>query len=402
MANVVYRNTNDLCQNNYYFALSTPSSCNPTNLPTSHTGIADSGASGNYFASNAPVANLNPTAPSVGVRVANGLPVRSVASATLASAPSLPPAAMQGHAMPSFPHTLIGLGPFADLGCQIIFSKHAVLVIHLDGHSILNGWREQDGPCLWRFPLKATMPILPEFTNYEKPGPHGSTADSKRPSTSPPQATKPSLLVSALSEKYEEPGPHGSAANFLVPPPTDPIQCPTALPLPPPAHLLTATPPAQPYPSQGCLAINQKGHACSVTYMYGVAQALVLAAQSTKTPFNPRSLDLPSIGALIGFYHACLGFPAKQTSLNTIKASNCDSFDGLTYSNAARYCPDADETILGHLAQQRQNVHSTKPHPPALNLTLLLPAIAPKEPELPSNEVHIHVAPISKLYTDNT
>ncbi len=65
--------------------------------------------------------------------------------------------------MPSFPHILIGLGPFVDLGCQIDFFKHAVLVIHPDGHSILNGWREQDGPHLWRFPLKATMPILPEF-----------------------------------------------------------------------------------------------------------------------------------------------------------------------------------------------------------------------------------------------
>ncbi len=154
-----------LCQNNYYFALSTPPSCNLTNLPTSHTGIADSSASGIYFASNAPVANLNPTAPSIGVRVANGLPVQSVASAMLASAPSLPPAAMQGHVMPSLLHTLIGLGPFANLGCQIVFSKHAVLVIHLDGHSILDGWRKQVGPCLWRFPLKTTMPILPEFDN---------------------------------------------------------------------------------------------------------------------------------------------------------------------------------------------------------------------------------------------
>jgi hypothetical protein len=341
-------------------------------------------------------------APSVGVCMANGLPVQSVASAMLASALPLPPAAMQGHVMPSFPHTLSGLGPFADLGCQIVFSKHAVLVIHPDGHSILDGWREQDSPRLWRFPLKATMPILPEFANYKKPAPRESTADFKRPSTSPPQATKPNLLVSALSEKYEEPGPRGNAANFLVPPPTDPIQCPTALPLPPWARPLTATPPAQPHPSQGCLAINQEGTACSVTYMYGAAQALALAAQSTKTPFDPQSLDLPSIGALVGFYHACLGLPAKQTWLDAIKASNCDSFDGLTYSNVARFCPDADETILGHLAQQRQNVRSTKPHPPALNFALLLPAIAPKVPELPSNEVHIRVVPISKLYTDDT
>jgi hypothetical protein len=123
MANVAYCTSNDLCKNNYYYALSTPSSCNPNHLPSSHTGIANSGASGIHFLPAAPMANLNPKAPSVGVRVANGLPERSVASATLASVPSLPPAAMQGHVMPSFPHTLIGLGPFANLGCQIILPR---------------------------------------------------------------------------------------------------------------------------------------------------------------------------------------------------------------------------------------------------------------------------------------
>ncbi len=48
--------------------------------------------------------------------------------------------------MPSFPHTLIGLGPFADLGCSIVFTKTAVNVIDPDGQSILEGWREQEGP----------------------------------------------------------------------------------------------------------------------------------------------------------------------------------------------------------------------------------------------------------------
>ncbi len=102
------------------------------------------------------VSNLNLQAPAIGVRVANGLPEQSVANATLASAPSLPPAAMQGHVMPSFSHTLIGLGPFANLGCQILFTKTAVSIIHPDGHTILEGWREVDDLCLWRFLLQAT------------------------------------------------------------------------------------------------------------------------------------------------------------------------------------------------------------------------------------------------------
>ena len=84
------------------------------------------------------------------------------------------------------------------------------------------------------------------------------------------------------------------------------------------------------------------GQACLVTYMYGAAQAMALLSQSSKTPFDPRSLDLPNMAALVGFYHACLGFPVKQTWLDTIKAANCNTFDGLTYSNAAWYCPDSD------------------------------------------------------------
>ena len=228
MANLVYRDYDNLLKNNYYFALSSTAASNPTQLPPSHTGIADSGASGIYFASNAPVANLNYSAPAIGVRVANGLPVTSVASATLAATPSLPPAAMQGHVMPSFPHTLIGLGPFADLGCKIVFTKMAVSVIHPDGHSILEGWREHNGPCLWRFPLQPTKP--PETP----PTCHPPVVDSSHrgcngsPSQVPPTAgstpsllpvmplpiTKPRLLVAALSEQYAEPGQRRSAANF--------------------------------------------------------------------------------------------------------------------------------------------------------------------------------------------
>jgi hypothetical protein len=155
MANLVFCNGNQLLKYNYYFALSTTPAQNPTQLLFFHTGIANSGTSGFYFAPGAPVTNLYLRALTVGVQVANGLPEQSVANATLASAPSFPPAAMQGHVMPSFPHTLIGLGPFAILGCQIVFTKTAVSV-NLDGHTILKGWREVDSPRLWRFPLQAT------------------------------------------------------------------------------------------------------------------------------------------------------------------------------------------------------------------------------------------------------
>ncbi len=112
-------------------------------------------------------------------------------------------------------------------------------------------------------------------------------------------------------------------------------------------------------------------------------------------------MDLLSIGTLVGFYHACLGFPVKQTWLEAIKAGNCDLFDGLTYSNVSQYCPDANKTILGHMAQQCQNVRSTKPKSdpsPAL-VPLSQP---PATVDSPSNQVFIKVHPLSRLYTDDT
>jgi hypothetical protein len=123
MANEVYCNNSNLCKDNYYYALATEFVPNPPPmLPAHHTGFADSGCNGHYFTLNAPVANYNPQAPTVGVRVANGCPKCLVASDTLASATALLPAALPGHVMPNFPHTLISLGLLANQDCTIVFT----------------------------------------------------------------------------------------------------------------------------------------------------------------------------------------------------------------------------------------------------------------------------------------
>jgi len=253
---------------------------------------------------------------------------------------------MLGHVMPSFPHTLIGLGPFADQGCQIIFTKTAVTVYHPDGHPILSGWRDETGPRLWHFPL--TMEAAQDASDDAAPQP---------------------------------------------PIPSSPLCAPPA------AIDRTITPlPGQLHPSHDILATSTSGAACSVYYIYGAAQAVALASRAAGTPFDPRSLDLPSIDALVGFYHACLGFPVKQTWLDAIKVGNCDTFEGLAYANAAKYCPDADEMILGHLAHQRQNVRSTKPKQP-----MPVPLVAlPTPAATASNQVFIVTQPLSKLSTDDT
>ncbi len=154
-----------MCKNNYYYALATTFVPNPPpTLPAHHTGIADSGSNGHIFTPDAPVANYNPQVPTVGVRMANGCPERLVASATLASATSLPPAALLGHVMPSFPYTLIGLGQFANQDCTIVFTQTAVTVYHPDGHPILSGWQDETGPCLWHFALTTKAPIPQDAT----------------------------------------------------------------------------------------------------------------------------------------------------------------------------------------------------------------------------------------------
>jgi hypothetical protein len=193
---------------------------------------------------------------------------------------------MSGHVMPSFPHTLIGLGPFADQGCKIVFDKTLVIVYLSDGHPILNGWQDIDGPQLWQFPLTTPPPL---------------------PAQLPPLAPLAGGLSAAM------------AAGL-------------------------------PHLSQGFWATSTTGEDIQVKFLRGATQSMAMAAHASSTTYNPRTLDLPSMGALVSFYHACLGFPVKQTWLDAIKAGNCDTFNGLTYSNVARYCPNSNKTILGHLA----------------------------------------------------
>jgi hypothetical protein len=243
----------------------------------------------------------------------------------------------------------------------IAFSESTtqIAIQNPDSHPILLVWQDETGPRLWHFPLTA-------------------------------EATNPQDETFATAPQPPIPTP----APLLAPPPRITRLTPPASTVILPAVSVSS----HPHPSQSVLATDTFGIACLVYYLYGAAQAVALAARAAGTPFDSRSLDLPSIGALVGFYHACLGFPVKQTLLNAIKAGNCDTFKGLTYSNAAKYCPDADEMIMGHLAQQRQNVRSTK-----AKLTSLPPLVVLPPPiEAPSNQVFVATKPLSKLFTDNT
>ena len=97
----------------------------------------------------------------------------------------------------------------------------------------------------------------------------------------------------------------------------------------------------------------------------------------------------------MAFIHAAAGYPVRSTWLKAIGSGNYSTWLGLTLANSTKYCPNATETLLGHLVQKRQGVRSTKMKAPASLQQHILPQVK-------SNELHMFVTPISKLYTDDT
>jgi hypothetical protein len=158
----------------------------------------------------------------------------------------------------------------------------------------------------------------------------------------------------------------------------------------------------RPLPSHNIQATSAAGEDISVMFLYEATHAMAMTAQASSTAYNPQTLNLPSISTIVSFYYACLGFLVKQTWLEAIKARNCNTFNGLTFSNVARYCPDVYKTILEHLVQQHQNVRLTKPKQPKPSSPPALPTTAPSYADEPSNQVFITVFPLSKLYMDDT
>jgi hypothetical protein len=294
--------------------------------------------------------------------VANGRAERSIASATLASVPALSPAAMRGHVMPSFTNSLIGLGPFVDTGHTVVFAATGVSVIRPDGHSILDGWREAAGPRLWRFPLTPTQEKPEEVHDtrnvaFERPHPEDTQEDSPEPPTNSknrqvqflPKVDKYISTESGLGNQ-EPATPTPSAKRPCKRKPkrrrrTTPLVTEPITP-PPPA----TTPPTLNVSDQHFEAVDNHGQACYVTYMYGANQAMAMAVETTKTgkPFDPRSIDLPSIGALVGFYHACAGFPVKHTWLKAIKAGNYNFSASHRPTRARNFCERTRNLSASH------------------------------------------------------
>jgi hypothetical protein len=139
--------------------------------------------------------------------------------------------------MPSFPHSLIGWGPFTNQDCKIVFDKKSVTVFHPNGHPILKGWHDLDGSRLWQLPLTGSPP--------------------------PPVLRPPLALVSV--------GPSATMLAF------------------------------QPLSSHGIQATSAAVEDISVVFLYEATHPIPMTAQASSTTYNPQTLHFPSISTLVSF-----------------------------------------------------------------------------------------------------
>ena len=237
-----------------------------------------------YFSADAPIVNVDLSAPKVTVGTVTGQSQQSTVTGELNFPKIASGFRVTGHIVPGFRHTLIGVGPLCDADCTVTFTRAVVIVRDARGMPVLTGWRKNSGPQLCRIALQPDEENLPRIPNTS----HRTTL-----------------------EAYS-------------------------------------------------------------------------------------AYDLPSVEALILYFHALTGYPVRSIWLKDISAGNYSSWPGLTLANATKYCPLAITTIMGHLVQKRQEVRSTKPKIPATSSPV------PKLPQVRSNELHLQVTPISKLYADDT
>ena len=326
-------------------------SCSPplTSTLTSTTAIADTGASDHYFTTDAPLLDINPAGPRTTIRTATGEAKASSATAVLAI-PAIPTlAARTGHIIPGFTNNLLSLGKLCDADCSAYLDKRQMVIHDNTGKEILKGIREPTGARLWR------VNITPPQTNLQPPLP-AQVPHHKQPHKNPnPTTDKPQQQVPHHTQPHKKPNPTTKK-------PQQHTDTPPHLPLP------TTDKPQLPIPTPNKPATTT----------------------ITRTTTHARAYDLPSVPALIAYLHAAAGFPVKSTWLAAIKRGAYATWPGLTAGLVARYCPDAPETVKGHMAQPRQHIRSTQLTQPRTALTH------------PQDSVELHELPLNHLFTDDT
>ena len=137
---------------------------NENSFPQHHTAIVDSGATHIYIAPNGPHVPLDTSAATIKVGTANVQVAISAGKATLPIPQLEADFPTTGYIMPDFTNTLICVGPIFDANCTVVFQKKDLTVLSTEGTPILQGWRENKLPRLWRFYLKPNDRSIQNYT----------------------------------------------------------------------------------------------------------------------------------------------------------------------------------------------------------------------------------------------
>ena len=121
----------------------------------------------------------------------------------------------------------------------------------------------------------------------------------------------------------------------------------------------------------------------------------------TTTLQDFSAYDLPSVKALIQYFHAAAGFPVCDTRLENINAGNFVLWPVLIYHNAANTYPTIKGTLKGHIVQVLKWIRTTKLKPTRIKCKQPETNSLPRD-KTPLQELHIKVEHIRKLHTDDT
>ena len=125
---------------------------------SSYRAFADTGASGTYLTTSAPIIPVPTTSPPIHVGVPNGTYLQSSAQCKL-DFPMLPEEAQQAHILPGLTMgSLLSIGRLCDAGCIATFDQHKVNIFK-DDTLLLSGSRDP-ATKLWSIPL--TSPTFEE------------------------------------------------------------------------------------------------------------------------------------------------------------------------------------------------------------------------------------------------
>ena len=106
-----------------------------------------------YIAPQALHGPINTASPKIHVGTSNGQVVSSSEIATLPIPQQGHDKPCEGHIMPTFINTLLGIVLICNTGCTVTFTSKGLEVYSARGLPILTGWRETHKQKIWRFTL---------------------------------------------------------------------------------------------------------------------------------------------------------------------------------------------------------------------------------------------------------